>query len=539
MPADVMKNLLSSSKAAQIEDIALRPKQHPIIRDTLLSVQRGQAEVYYLESTSGEPWLIKDFHANKSPDSNYLEAISSILPNQKAFRCGTERKVLEEGSLKKNSNTFYSAQLAKWLSGTVLMPQIDGTDWADLIEQIRNKQITLSPTDKISLCRNLAEIIRILEQNDISHRDLSNGNIFINPGTYEVSLIDFDGLYHPNLSIPAATTAGSEGYTAPFVDLNDITSTFRCWADRFAMTTLCVEFLTLNSKAPYAHEGGIFDQQDIYDRNGKTISYAMKELRKNYSKAADLFDQAVNSTSFENCPAPDDWIDFCRDSGCCFSVTDMPLNSLSSPKKFSAPSIEMPKDPWQKKIKTKTNKKKGKKKNGTTSKSDRRRKPSNAGSNRYANNVNHSKSYLREMENSPTEDFNEFLKSCAKNMYGPESKSVCQPDRQDILRDGYIGNNHNRFINGSNYSGDPYFKYLKPKIDMGSSYSPLPINNSFDPNNKNNVGSALDIVAHANHNQRWGSPAVNIELFTNTELKNISKKTGRKRKSKSSKRKLK
>jgi len=347
MPTDIMNNWLNSRKYAQIDSMLLMPQVHPNIKTIPLSVQRGQAEVYYLKANDGSPWILKKFYTNKCPDSFYLNKICSILPNHKAFLCGKERKILTSQSLNKNYNTYYLKELGLWLTDTVLMPQISGQDWTSFTDMIRNKEMVLTPQEQIMLCKNLATIIKVLEKNSISHRDLSGGNIFIDTESDEILLIDFDSLYHPNLPMPVSTTIGSEGYTAPFIIPDNTKSSYCHFADRFALTVLCVEFLILNHNSPFCHEGGIFNQKEIYRRNGKTINYAKQRLKKYYPKALQIFEKAISSNSFKNCPLPDEWLEFCDCSVCLLTVNDLPEVNLKLPYIMPEDRVVLPDNPWK------------------------------------------------------------------------------------------------------------------------------------------------------------------------------------------------
>ena len=226
------------------------------------------------------------------------------------------------------------------------MLQIEGVDWACLTDRLRNSKIDLTETDRIKMCKNLANIVKILEESSISHRDLSNGNIFIDPNTFEISLIDFDSLYYSSLQMPASTTIGSEGYAAPFIDADDATLTFCKQADRFALGILIVEFLLMGKTSPFSHEGGIFNQEDINQRSGKTIAYAEQQLQSKFPGALKLFKAALNSFSFGDCPSPDDWKAFYSQAKSVFSVNDFPEISLRLPQARHATTAKMPGNPW-------------------------------------------------------------------------------------------------------------------------------------------------------------------------------------------------
>lgn len=389
MPLEPIEKWFKSKEYAQIDGQIMRPRKHPQMQDTPLSVLRGQAEAIFLEDKDGRRWILKIFSGNKCPNTSYLNGIRRILPNNPAFQCGTDRKVLSKLSLKKDQGYYYSTKLVGVLEDCVLMPQIDGLDWTTIADRIRDKKITLNQTQRILLCRNIAEAVKLLEQNSISHRDLSSGNVFVDPSSLGISLIDFDSVYHHSLPLPSFTAIGSEGYTAPFVDVGNIRSSYGELADRFALAALCVEFLILCPDSPFCHEGGLFNQEDINNRSGKTIRYVQSELRKSYPEALNLFNSAISSRSFGNCPAPTDWVGFCGNSRACLSVDSLPEITFKKSDTNSVVSVSLPDDPW---------KKKGKRKHGNNLQSNYRRKPSAAGGNGFAHHNDNSKAFLRAME---------------------------------------------------------------------------------------------------------------------------------------------
>jgi len=388
MPSEPIEKWFKSKRYAQIDGQILRPIKHSQI-NAPLSVQRGQAETFFLEDKDGKRWVLKIFSSNKCPNVSYLNGVSRILPNNAAFRCGTERKVLSKLSLKKDSSYYHLIKLASELENCILMPQIDGLDWATIADRIRRNETRLNETQRRLLCRNLAEAVELLERNSISHRDLSNGNVFVVPSSLGISLIDFDSVYHHSLPQPSFTTIGSEGYAAPFVDAGNISTSYCELADRFALTALCVEFLVLRPDSPFCHEGGLFTQEDLNNRNGKTISYVQTELRKSYPDALNLFNSAISSRSFGNCPAPADWIGFCENSGACLSVNSLPEITFKKSGTNSVVSVSLPDDPW---------KKKGKPNHGNNLQSNYRRKPSASGGNGFAHHNDNAEALLRAME---------------------------------------------------------------------------------------------------------------------------------------------
>ncbi|NLX15202.1 MAG: serine/threonine protein kinase [Phycisphaerales bacterium] len=314
MPAEVMEQWLRSGKAAQINGGAFFPLEHGQWKGIPLSIQRGQAEAFILVDPAANRWILKKFHQQRGLERPYLMAISILLPREEGFKSGTERQILSAGMLHKQRGAHYCKALDHWLNGTILMPRIQGMDWAALADELRDGSRQLDRSQRIALCRNLSRLIRLLEAHQCSHRDLSSGNVFIDLQTFAVYLIDFDSLYHPSLSIPAATTCGTVGYTPPYAwrggDLNPRVS----WcprADRYALTLLIVEFLILGPGAVLTAEGGMLNQDELRTRSGRGLNAIKNSLKTDYPEAVAMFEATLRSGNFDQCPSPEDWIGFC------------------------------------------------------------------------------------------------------------------------------------------------------------------------------------------------------------------------------------
>ncbi len=331
MPANVMDQWLNSGKKAAVGQMLLRPREHTILRGMPLSVQRGQAEAFCLEGQSGDVWFLKKFYDGRRPDRSYLEGTSRAVPHESAFRAATERSVLTGSDLKRSFRTYYNRAFAKWLHDTLLMPCVSGTDWSALADDIRNGDIALDTEHRAQMASNLAATVALLEQSECAHRDLSSGNVFVNTSDLTVNLIDFDSLYHPTLSIPNATTCGTVGYVASFVWKNGSTDASETWcqqADRFSLAILTAEFLVLDRGAPITADGGMCDQDEIARRSGPGLSQIRKQLQHVWKEAVPLYDSALTSQSFQNCPSPADWIECLSGRGI---PTPVPISDLVGP----------------------------------------------------------------------------------------------------------------------------------------------------------------------------------------------------------------
>jgi len=310
MPAEVVESWYMSRRFAQLNGQRLKPQAHALLNDTPVSVQRGQAEAFFLSAESGGSWILKKFHQGRSPDDHYLRSVGSLLPKHEGFVSGTARSVLSKRDLRSVPGSYYSVQFGQWLEGALLMPRIEGVDWATVADEIRAGGLHLDTDHRLALCRSLTSLIELLEQSRCAHRDLSSGNVFIDMQSLEVRLIDFDSLYHPSLPMPDATTCGTEGYTAPFTWRNgllDASATWRHDADRFTLALLNVEFLLLQPSSPLTAEGGMFDQRELCNRAGDGISQVRRKLQIEHPLATPLFEAALQAESPLRCPSPEDW----------------------------------------------------------------------------------------------------------------------------------------------------------------------------------------------------------------------------------------
>lgn len=314
MPSDQMDSWLTSGRPARILDLPVRPLANPTLEGTALSVSKGQAESFVLASEAGTRWILKKFHNGRDLDRSYLEAIATVLPRQGYFASGTARQVLRCESLNRDNGSYYTSELADFLDEAILMPKVYGADWAALADEVREGGINLTRTQRVTLCRELAAAVSALEQNLCSHRDLSSGNVFIDAKSWTVCLIDFDSLYHPSLLMPPTTTGGTIGYTPPFVWRGDQMAPEVTWipcADRYALALLSIEILVMGPDAPLAGDGGVFDQEQLRQRRGDSLDFAADRLRSDFSSAVPLFQAAIASNRFDECPSPDDWKGFC------------------------------------------------------------------------------------------------------------------------------------------------------------------------------------------------------------------------------------
>ena len=306
---DVVQEWLLSRSSLSIEGIKLFPQENTYLKGSPLMVARGQAQAFYLKDDAKRVWILKKFLPGRSPDLQYVKAVQTLVPPHPGFESGYQRRVLSQESI--NANSLPSPHLPSWIHNTILMPRVEGSDWATIADRVRDGTITLSAEQRQQICRNLAGQVQHLERMGLSHRDLSSTNVFIDTRTWAVHLIDWDSIYHASLSIPGNTTCGTNGYVAPFVKTNgseDVRITWAAMSDRFGLAVLNVEFLTVNRNSPVTGDGGLLDQDEINKRGGRGMDQIRLLLGKNFPRAESLFEKALNSRGLADCPSPDEWL---------------------------------------------------------------------------------------------------------------------------------------------------------------------------------------------------------------------------------------
>lgn len=306
---DVMQAWSGAGLPAVLDDIALKPRRADASSTVPLMIKGGQASVYYLTDDNNGQWLLKKFSPGREPGSAYVEAVRPLVPCRPGFESGYERRVLKGSSV--SASAYTNPDFESWVDGTVLMREVAAPTWAELAASVKSGAKALPRVERLFLCGKLSEKVDWLESAGLAHRDLSAANIMVDPVNVEVHLIDWDSLYHASLALPPNAAPGTEGYTAPFVRADDGADARLTWqegSDRFALAVLNAEILAVNAESALAAGGGLFDQDDLYNRTGRTVSDVRNHLQHSFPAAAKLLDAALTAPSFEKCPGPSDWI---------------------------------------------------------------------------------------------------------------------------------------------------------------------------------------------------------------------------------------
>lgn len=305
---DVVQEWLQSGRPAFVNGLELVPRPVPGLPGVPLVASMGQAQAYYLREATNSLWILKKFLPGRSPDVNYIRAIQALIPNKPGLESGYERRVLAPTDV--SGAGYHTTDFADWLENTILMRMVSGDSWANLADTIRDGSRSFTVDERVSLCRKLSEKIQYLEQCDLSHRDLSSTNVFVDWRTLEVHLIDWDSLYHSTLTMPQNTTFGTTGYIAPFVKVNGTEVPQVSWtvrSDRFGLAMLNAEFLSLDTGSPLTGDGGAFDQDEIYSRGGPGIAAICDKVRVSCPAAVPLIERSLSASKFDECPGPGEW----------------------------------------------------------------------------------------------------------------------------------------------------------------------------------------------------------------------------------------
>lgn len=332
---DVAEDWLKSKKYAEIAGCKLRPLEHPQLKGMLITSVRGQAQAFYLTDDSGLDWILKKFSPARIPDSTYINAIQSLIPHRPGLQAGYLRRILAKGDVKKSG--YFNPEFAAWIENTVQMPRIKSDDWAGLADKLRDGSVKLAADERLLLCTKLSEQINLLESNELSHRDLSATNVFVDVSSQLVNLIDWDCIFHPSLTMPSNTTFGTNGYIAPFARVSGALDPQTSWkprADRFSMAILNAEFLSMDIGTPIRHDGGMFEQAELFNRGGPATAPVISGLRRRFPRAAILLEQALKAQGFDDCPSPAEWI--------ALAATPIPMPSLNLASTFTPAAASQP-----------------------------------------------------------------------------------------------------------------------------------------------------------------------------------------------------
>lgn len=306
---DVIRDWLESGQSISIDNVELLPLAADEPPGSPVAIKSNRAEVYFLRSSSGQFWVIKKFLSHDLAGSQNRFSIKTFIPRRPGFEAGYMRRRLEQTSIV--SSAHRNSPLAAWIENSILMPAGPGIPWAAISLEILGGRQYLPKESRIHLVRSLSEKIRWLEAQDISHRDFSGSNVCIDLATTDVHVVGWDAMFHPDLLEPEALSRGTRGFIAPFLNVRGIADGRYTWveqADRFSLALLNAEVLSIGESFSSTGDGGLCDQDEIYNRSGPCLDTMIAALKATCPKAAVLLEQALKAEDFARCPSPADWI---------------------------------------------------------------------------------------------------------------------------------------------------------------------------------------------------------------------------------------
>jgi hypothetical protein len=312
---DVLQAWLRSGEYAVLDRIPLVPKYRRADSSLPMMIESEEGLAYLLADNINRGWILKKFFPGQAPARAYTDAVQGLIPRNRGFESGFNRRVLKRSST--SPAGFCSNEFKFWIDGTILMPQVVAPTWAGLAEAIRNQTAALLQIERLSLCRKLSEMVARLESLGLAHRDLSSDNVLIDLANTAPHLVDWDNLFHASLPMPSDANFGTSGYLPPFRKTHKLGVTALVWearSDRFALAILNSEFLAVQVGMSCVENGGLLQQSDIDDRHGRTLSEVRKTLGGRFPDALALLDQALNASSFSQCPSPVEWMRFAETS---------------------------------------------------------------------------------------------------------------------------------------------------------------------------------------------------------------------------------
>ncbi len=310
---DLITHWLRSGQTLRICGLDFKPLAHPRLAQTVWRITKGQACVYFLEQVPhGKVWLLKRFSPGKRPYDEYLQQVNDCLPGGPEFFTCTQRRLLQRDHIDMRHSTYRDPGAVDFLEGTILMPKVPGTTWASIADDLRDHNRTMAWPIRLKTALKLARCIGLLEAGHCCHRDLSSTNLFVTRKA-QVFLIDWDCLYHPDLTFQINTTIGTNGYIAPFA-FGATREVDPGWSwcegsDRFALAVLIAEILLIDHQTPGTQEDGtLFSQTQINNQPNHFISEQLGCLQKRSRPVALLLERTLGARDLKECPSPGQWI---------------------------------------------------------------------------------------------------------------------------------------------------------------------------------------------------------------------------------------
>ncbi len=172
----------------------------------------------------------------------------------------------------------------------LIMDYIDGYTLDSYIEKMLGNGEAL-----ITLASEWVRVIKTLKDSSIAHGDLQHGNIIVQTDS-QLKLIDFDGMYVPNMLNFKACELGHINYQHPNRTENDFNLNLDNFSALVIYTSLLVAAYQPNLWRNFHDEGLLFKQRDFRTPQNSVLFRSLNGLNNEIGKyAAILYNSCKNS----------------------------------------------------------------------------------------------------------------------------------------------------------------------------------------------------------------------------------------------------
>ena len=287
-----------------IDNINYKFTEHPVAIGMPYGQSGRRATVYQIADENGKFYAIKIFtQAFRDPrvaDGVDLLKTYAEMPGLEVC----ERYVITPENHPELVDEYEN------LNYSVVMPWIYGETWQEFLLGGRS----LSKEESVAIARSFGFILKSMEEQGISHGDLSGPNVLLpglsafNQNTDQdqlISLVDVEDLYAPDFQEPSKLPGGSAGYAHK-------TSEAGVWgaeSDRFAGAVLLAEMLGwCNEEVRQLSYGEQYFDLDEMQTNSDRYQVLLNALKKDHDpKFAELLAKAWDSSSLLDCPNLSEW----------------------------------------------------------------------------------------------------------------------------------------------------------------------------------------------------------------------------------------
>jgi hypothetical protein len=221
------------------------------------------ASVFTVNGTDGRRWAVKCFTRYVPDQAFRYQKVSRALQGIRS-PWKVDFEYLSDGVLCRGAR--YPVLKMEWVEATGLLPYVEVhlTDSGALAE----------------LAGRFGGLVRDLSRHGIAHGDLQHGNILVTPSG-ELKLVDYDGMFVPELARLGASERGHANYQSPFRTLGDWgpdLDRFSSWVIYASLSALALDPLLWPALHVDGDETLLFHRSDFTDRDGSRATRSRTAL---------------------------------------------------------------------------------------------------------------------------------------------------------------------------------------------------------------------------------------------------------------------